>query len=324
VIGYKGPSDTMIALDPSGELIRELRVRDSYETEEYLAIATKDSRFLPSFSGRSVKEMRNFDHQREGISGVSGATRSSLAILEGVRRRLNQEQLSNASALRFGVRDGILVAIVTFATLLTFTPMRGFRWLRWIWNGTLIGYLGLIAGDMVSQALLAGWAANDLPWRDLPGLVFLTGAALLVPLFTGKQLYCHHLCPHGAAQQWLGRLTKRKLVIPARLTRWLSLLPGVLLGLVFFLVLAGVSVNLAAFEPFDAWVFRATGVASLVLAVAGLIASIFHPLAYCKFGCPTGALLRFLRTGESPDHFALRDWTALALLGLGATIALFT
>lgn len=324
VIGYKGPTDTLVALDPEGKSIREIRVRDSYETEEYLAIATKDSRFLPSFSGRSVEEMRAFDFQREGVSGVSGATRSSLAILEGVRRRLNQASPPSYPMVQFGLRDLLLGAIVAFAALLTFTQMRGIRWLRWVWNGILIGYLGLIAGDMLSQALLAGWAANGLPWRDLPGLAVLTAAALLVPLFTGKQLYCHHLCPHGAAQQWVGRLTKKKVVIPARIAQWLSRIPFVLLGSILLLVLAGAEVNLAALEPFDAWIFRASGVASIILAVAGLIAALFHPLAYCKFGCPTGALLRFLRTGESQDRFAMKDWIALSLLGVGAAITLLT
>lgn len=322
VTGYKGPTDTLIILDPEGQQIRQLRVRDSYETEEYLAIATQDSRFLPAFSGRSIQEMKTFDPEQAGVSGVSGATRTSLAILEGVRRRLNQTSVASPALLRFSFRDGALLAIVVFAGVLTFSSWRGVRWLRWTWNAVLIGYLGLISGDLLSQALLAGWATHGLPWRDLPGLILLALAALLVPLLTGKQLYCHHLCPHGAAQQWLGKLTRRKLVLPPRLTTWLQRLPYLLLGSLFLLLVSGVRLNLAAFEPFDAWIFRASGLASMVLAVIGLVASVFHPLAYCKFGCPTGALLRFLRTSGSQDRFGARDWAALAVLTLGAGLTI--
>jgi polyferredoxin len=151
-------------------------------------------------------------------------------------------------------------------------------------------------------------------------LALLAGSALLVPLATGRQLYCHHVCPHGAAQQWLGRLTRRKVGLPPAVAAGLSRLPAVLLGLLFLLVLGGVPVNPAAWEPFDAWVFRASGVASIVLAVAGLAASVFHPLAYCRFGCPTGALLKFLRSGGSQDRFGPRDWAALALLAAGVAM----
>ena len=322
VNGYKGPSDTLIALDPDGRSLRELRVRDSFESEEYLSSVTNDSRFLPAFEGRSVESMAQFDFQREGISGVSGATRSSLSILEGVKRRLNDAQELGGSAIRLDLRNGLLLFIVIAGGILPFSPWRGIPWVRITWQCILIGYLGLFAGDMLSQALLAGWASHGVPWRNLPGLTALAAAALLVPLFTGKQLYCHHLCPHGAAQQWCGKLTRKKLQPHPAATRWLGRLPAALLALIFLLVLARVPLNLAAFEPFDAWVFRAAGWATIALAVVGLVASVFYPLAYCKFGCPTGALLRFLRTGASQDGFGGRDWMALCLLGVGAILVL--
>ena len=323
VTGYKGPTDSLVLLDPQGASIREIKVRDSYETEEYLAIVTKDSRFLPGFVGRTVQEMAGFDAQREGVSGVSGATRTSLAVLEGVRRRLTDHPAASAAlGFQLKLRDGLLIAIVCFAGFLSFSSWRGNRWLRLFWNGVLIAYVGFVAGDLVSQALLAGWAANGTAWRNLPGLAFLVAASLLVPLMTGKQIYCHHLCPHGAAQQWLGKLTRKKAALPEPVIRWLGRLPFFLLAMLFLSVVAGLKLNLAAFEPFDAWVFRASGIASIVIAVVGLSASVFHPLAYCKFGCPTGALPRFLRTGSSQGRFESRDWLALGLLLTGAVLTL--
>lgn len=324
VTGYKGPTDSLVILDPKGEMIRGIQVRDSYETEEYLAIVTKDSRFLPGFSGRSVREMRDFDFQSAGVSGVSGATRTSLAVLEGVRRRLRADEgPSPVPRFPFRLHDGILIALVGFAIFLSFSPWRGHRSVRLVWNAILILYLGLLSGDLLSQSLLAGWAANDLAWRSLPGMAFLAAASLLVPLFTGRQLYCHHLCPHGAAQQWLGKLTRKKVTLPESWQRWMARLPFFLLLTLFLTVVAGLKPNLAAFEPFDAWVFRASGLASIVIAIIGLLASVFHPLAYCKFGCPTGALLRFLRTGASSDRFSGRDWMALGLLATGTVLTVW-
>lgn len=42
----------------------------------------------------------------------------------------------------------------------------------------------------------------------------------------------------------------------------------------------------------------------------------FIPLAYCKYGCPTGALLEFVRSHGKADHFGRRDLAAALLLGL--------
>jgi polyferredoxin len=267
--------------------------------------------------------MREFDFQREGISGVSGATRSSLAILEGVKRRLNEAPAPSTNGFHFGIRDAVLILIVLTGLILPFSSWRGIPLVRFLWSTVLIGYLGLFAGDMLSQALLAGWASHGIPWRNLPGLTVLAAAGLLVPLFSGKQLYCHHLCPHGAAQQWLGKLVRKKATPPPALARWLSRIPAALLAVIFLLLILRVPMNLAAFEPFDAWIFRSAGLASVVLAAVGLAASIVYPLAYCKFGCPTGALLRFLRTGASGDRFTKRDALALALLSAGGVLALF-
>jgi len=55
----------------------------------------------------------------------------------------------------------------------------------------------------------------------------------------------------------------------------------------------------------------------VVIAVLGLVASVFIPQAYCRFGCPTGALLNFVRSTGSADHWGRRDSTALAFLATG-------
>ena len=52
----------------------------------------------------------------------------------------------------------------------------------------------------------------------------------------------------------------------------------------------------------------------------GLIASCFVPQAYCRFGCPTGALLNFVRARGPTDHFSRRD--ALAGILLASAVAL--
>jgi hypothetical protein len=74
--------------------------------------------------------------------------------------------------------------------------------------------------------------------------------------------------------------------------------------------------NLAAIEPFDAYVPRVAGGATLTIAVVGLLASLLEPMAYCRYGCPTGAVLNYVRRRGVGDGFQKRDLAALALLAL--------
>jgi len=83
------------------------------------------------------------------------------------------------------------------------------------------------------------------------------------------------------------------------------------------------AVNLAAIEPFDAYVVRVAGWATLAVAVGGLVVSLFVPMAYCRFGCPTGAVLNYVRLQGPGDRFGRRDIAALALLALAIGLRLF-
>jgi len=83
---------------------------------------------------------------------------------------------------------------------------------------------------------------------------------------------------------------------------------------VVLIVTTGLNVDLNALEPFDAYVWRVAGIASLVIAITGLVASLFVPMAYCKYGCPTGALFKLLRSAGDHEQVGMREWLALACI----------
>ena len=151
----------------------------------------------------------------------------------------------------------------------------------------------------------------------------LTMAAFLVPMTTRRNAYCSHLCPHGAVQD----LLKNRLPWQIRLSRhWnaiLKCIPALLLFWCVLVVMAKMSFSLVDIEPFDAWVYRIAGGATIAVAVIGLVASLFVPMAYCRYGCPTGALLGFFRFNSRSDRWSRRDWFAvgLAALALGLWVA---
>jgi polyferredoxin len=180
----------------------------------------------------------------------------------------------------------------------------------------LIAYVGFIAGDLVAQKLLAGWTRSGVPWSTAPGVVLLVAAALIVPWITRKPLYCHHVCPHGAAQELIGRIrpARWQWVLPASVVRGLEFLPLGLLAFTLMVTMIALPLDLAGIEPFAAYIVRSAGVATISVAVIGLVASFFVPQAYCRFGCPTGALLNFVRARGPTDRFSRRDAAAFVLV----------
>jgi polyferredoxin len=152
--------------------------------------------------------------------------------------------------------------------------------------------------------------------------VLLTAAALLVPWATRKPFYCHHVCPHGAAQELISHFRPARwlVTLPAGVVRGLERLPGALLGFVLVVTLLALPFDLAGIEPFAAYVVRSAAWGTLSVAGLGLAVSFFIPQAYCRFGCPTGALLNFVRARGATDRFTRRDAGALALVAIAGVL----
>lgn len=322
VVGYKGPSDTFMLMDATGSKLRGMALRRSYDNEQYVGYVTGDPAFLKTFDGMAVEQIANIDFAKAGVEGVSGATQTSYGIAEGVRVRagslLKEKEAKRGwwTLIRWRWQDTGHVAIILAAFVMAFTPLRGRAWCRHAHHALLVLYGGFIAGEMLSQGLLAGWSLHGTPWRNASGLVLLAVVALLGPVFTSKQLYCHHICPHGALQQLLARRLPWQWSLTRRAEALLTKLPFVLLAFVLFSVAFGLLADLNSLEPFDAYLFRVAGWASIVIAVIGVLWSLVTPLAYCRYGCPTGALFKLLRFTGDADRLGTRDWLAAACVAV--------
>jgi len=320
VVGYKGPSDVLLLLEPDGQTLRRIALRKTFDTEAYVGYVTGDAAFLRTFDGMKLPEIATMDFDQAGVEGVSGATQTSWGVAEGVRVRaqslLQEEETKKPwwTRIRWRWQDAGHALVIAAALAMAFTRLRGIAWCRHAHHALLVVYAGVISGEMLSQGLLTGWASNSAPWSSAVGLVALAAVALVGPVLTSKQLYCHHICPHGALQQLLARRLRWQWSPPKRLEAVLSLIPHALLALVFLVALRGWAVDLNALEPFDAYLFRIAGWASIALALGGLVWALVTPLAYCRFGCPTGALFKVIRFTGSGDHLGLRDAIAAGML----------
>ena len=330
-VGYQGPTDVLIAVDKQF-VVTGIAVGVSYDNEPYVDYVREDEYFRKLFNGRDQSSLSTMDGNT--IEGVSGATMTSQSVVRSLqltaqtfadeqkaREAEEQNQRSASAEESVGVlsgrdvislRDVSTIVITLCGGVLGLTHLRGRRWLRISYQVVVICWLGLMNGDMVSQALLLGWAQSGIPWQNALGLSLLTVAALLVPMSTGRNVYCAQICPHGAVQQLVRRRLPWQAKLSPRVLAGLRYLPLLLIVWVVAIGLLHLPFSPVDIEPFDAWLWSIAGVATIVVAVAGLVASLFVPMAYCRFGCPTGAMLDYI--GGGGKSWNRRDTFVLMLV----------
>ncbi len=327
LIGYQGPTDAIVGFDPTGEVCG-VAVLASYDNEPYVGYVRDDKAFRGVYQGMSFEELSGLPPEATGIEGVSGATMTSQAVAQGILRaaRARQERLS-ATAERPGLKilrgmDGPqwgAIVVILMGIVTGMTRLRGTWFGRFAVPLTVLAYLGFGAGALLSQAQLWGWAQSGLP-RAAPVLVALTIVAILFPMTTRRNIYCSHLCPHGAAQQLLVRLVRPRRSLPARLRPWLLALPWMLVAVAVLTAAWHLPLALVDLEPFDAYLPAVAGIAALLIFILSLVASCFVPMAYCRYGCPTGALLDQIRLHGRADRFTWRDAVLLGCLALAVAV----
>lgn len=315
--GWSGPTDTLIAMDADGKVLG-LRIRSTKDTKDHVATVNDDETFLKIWNGKKWDEVAGMDPVAAGIEGVSGASLTSVAIANSIYQRfkLASGEAAQAPPVKWDIHDYGLAGVVLASLLFAFTSLRSHRWFRRAYQLVLIGYFGLTTGMLLSQSTLAGWTIGGIAWRTAPGLVLLAAAALVIPWATRRPVYCSQLCPHGAAQELLGRVTKKKLRLHKGIEAGLRRLPFGLLVVVILVAFMNLPTDLADLEPFHAYSFRSAGIATIAIAVIGLVAAVFVPMAYCKFGCPTGMFLEFMRSHGRADHFGIHEIAGGLLLTL--------
>lgn len=324
VFGYAGPTECLVAVDADAQTVLHIRIRKSYDTEEYVDRVREDSAYLHSLAQWKVGQWPELNFEAAKIEGVAGATETSYAVAEAVKKRFTAEPAAGPGrhGVFFQTPTLGMAAFLMGAVALSFSSLRGRKWVRRGWQLMLIAGMGVWLGQLISISVLAGWARYGIPMQQSAALLGLAAVALLVPWATGKQVYCHQLCPHGAAQEWLRKIPLPKLLPSPRVERFLRAVPGLLLAGMFFGILRVPGFGAAQWEPFDFWGVGLAARISAMIACVGLALSCLVPMAHCRYGCATGELLRFVRSNSSETRLGISDLRVVGCLVLGGLLQL--
>lgn len=299
VQGYGGPVPLKIHIGKDGKLTA-IEAEPNAESPDFFDRAKE---LFSRWQGKTIDEA-----MAEDVDAVSGATFSSKAIIRNVQRGL-------AYAKQHGLADGgkgaqeesaertvatgwtlgsivALIAVLLGAVVPLFTNNRRLHLVQLVVN---VVVLGLWTGTFVSYTLFLRLFAGGVSLSAIGTLaapLLMLIVALLYPLAGRSGHYCAHVCPFGSAQELAGKLSRRKLRITPRVLRVLTALRNLLWGVLMALLLTGTCTAWIDYELFTAFIYSSASVWVIVLAMLFLVLSVWVPRPYCRFVCPTGALMK--------------------------------
>lgn len=299
VQGYGGPVPLKIHIDKDGRLTA-IEAEPNAESPSFFDRAKE---LFSRWQGKTIDEA-----MAEDVDAVSGATFSSKAIIRNVQRGLTyakqhgladggkgaQEESAERTVATGWTLGSIvaLIAVLLGAVVPLFTNNRRLHLVQLVVN---VVVLGLWTGTFVSYTLFLRLFAGGVSLSAIGALaapLLMLIVALLYPLAGRSGHYCAHVCPFGSAQELAGKLSRRKLRITPRVLHVLTALRNLLWGVLMALLLTGTCSAWIDYELFTAFIYSSASVWVIVLAVLFLVLSVWVPRPYCRFVCPTGALMK--------------------------------
>jgi len=287
--GYAGPVPLVVALDTVG-IIQSVILLENNETGVFVS-RLKNAGFFDSWNGLSPAQAAETT-----VDAVSGATMTSNAVIESVRRRCGM--YTGLSIKRGGWINGRQALVVFFMLPGLFSLLfpKRFRKLRpWILVSNVI-VLGFATGTLFSLAQFRGWILYGPDLASQWPLIALVLVTIGFGLFSGKNLYCGYICPFGSAQELAGKINRAWHI---RMPHWIHGPLGysrtVVLAGIFAAAFIYANFDPSAAEPFSAFLFRSAPVSALILAGLFVLISVFRPRLWCVALCPTGRLLDVFR-----------------------------
>lgn len=284
--GYGGRVPLFIFTDEN-DVICGLTLGKHFESKEYLQ-KVLNAGILSRWNGTPRSEVAT-----GRVDAISGATFTEQAIVAGVQNLASSQQITPPVRLFTPENAGafLLLLMLTFAC---FFPQKILKY-RSILQILSIVVFGFWLSRMLSFVQIVNWLSGDINWRIHSVVLAILTLSVLIPLVFGRAFYCTWVCPFGAAQEMCGKVCSRKVQFSEKTNTFLKTLRQRIFFALLVLLWIGFSFDLTLIEPFSAFSVANASYWMLGFASLFLILSLFIPKVWCRYFCPTGFILEWIR-----------------------------
>lgn len=297
--GYGGPLMLVVGVDLEGE-VAGVEVVEHRETPIFFRMV-RSAAYFEEVAGSDFHEV---EYDYEAVVGVTGATRTSDAIVASLRSAVAEvadDQFdvrlpAPPRSFEFGLLEIVVLAL--FAAGIAAHRAGGSvrRWARWACQLTGLMIIGFWAASPISLAKITSLLSGYFPdiYSNL-AFYFLIIGLVITTLLHRRNIYCLYVCPFGAAQRCVGVIGGMNLKLSARVGRLLESSRNVVVFAAIFAAFITLQPALASYEPFAA-LFALTGSTlqwGLLFIVLTLSLVVRTP--WCGFLCPLRSIEIVLR-----------------------------
>jgi NosR/NirI family transcriptional regulator, nitrous oxide reductase regulator len=229
------------------------------------------------------------------VDAVSGATLSSTAIINTFNQTA-ADYLAVASQTQplTWVRV-VHLALILALVVLSLLQIIGKRMRKFYFYylAAVVVVMGVWLKQMLSVSAFYTWLVNGLPLQTNFELIAILLLALVMALLGHKKYYCNYLCPMGALQMLVSKISPlKKHSINVKIS--VLHLNTLYLTFVWVAIILGFSLPLASMEPFMAFSFSVVSTFMLLFGGLVIMLSIFFNRPWCQF-CPTGCAIDIVK-----------------------------
>lgn len=282
--GYNGPLPLIIGIDRN-QKVNGIILLPNQETRSYLQYI-KSRNLLNRWTNQSLDTSLVFIN----VDAVSGATYSSSAIINTVKGTVSEYlKIKQNQQIRWLsiVRIALTLLLIALALNMLFT--KRLKKFYYYFLLIVIAVFGIWFKQMLSIGLLHTWLTKEIPLKSNIELICILLLSVIMSLLGHRKFYCNYLCPMGAVQVLVAKISpfkKRNLNLKfSRLT-----LRGIYLIFIGMALLLGFTLPLYDMEPFSAFSFSIASIPMLCAGGAIVVLSLFFNRPWCQL-CPTGCLL---------------------------------
>lgn len=289
---YGGPMTILTGFDPEGQIIA-VEIIEEYETPHYLH-RVLSSGYLEEFENKSLKNSFKLGQDLDAISGATITTEAIAVAVEKASHELAVLEFGMTkekySRINFGLDEIILILL--FAIILYSQRKRTLKARTYVMVFSTF-FIGFKLNASINLGNFASLISANAPFLlERPFWYILIVGTLLIVLVTGRNYYCTWLCPYGAVQEGINRsLGLVKIQIPRNISKHAQKIRLFLTWLALMLAFAAVNPSLASYEPFSAFFSGQANAGQWILMVISLLLAILINRFWCRFFCPTGAIL---------------------------------